>query len=120
MSTLHDLREGDVRVCPSLPIQLNRLDIIVLRHIALRLDHELLSCIITIAQLDRHLIEERTGDAHRGIGSRQALDVEQSQGSHHIPSTQLTLVLVLSVAVAMDTIRPVELIKDGTNPVLRQ
>ena len=120
MSTFHDFREGDVRVCPSLPIQLNRLDIIVLRRIALRLDHELLSCIITIAQLDCHLVEERAGNAHRRVGSRQALDVEQSQGSHHIPSTQLTLILVLSVAVAMNAIRPVELIENGTNPVLRQ
>ena len=46
------------------------------------------------------------------------LHIEESKGSHHIPGTQLSLVLILAIAVAVQGFSTVKFIAYGPGPLL--
>ena len=96
------------------------LHIDVLLRVVLRSDDELAALVVVLVELDGSFVEDGAADAEGRFGRGQTIDCKESERGHHVPSAQLSLVLVLSVAVAMNAVGAVELVADGTHPLLRE
>src|SRR5690606_17562097 len=46
--------------------------------------------------------------------------VKQPHASHYIPCAQLSLILILTVPIAMKTVNPIKFVADGAHPLLGQ
>ena len=67
-----------------------------------------------------NLVKQRRTHTERRVLICQPLDIKQPDRGDREPGAELALILVLTIAITMDALGTVELVKNGTDPFLGQ
>src|SRR5690606_29237350 len=99
-----------------LSVQRYRLHIMMLRCISCRLNLNS----ITLTVSNRHPIKKRASNLESRVLFYQPFYIEQSDGCHHIPRPQLSLIFILSVTISMNFLRAIEPVTNLPHPFLTE
>ena len=106
-ASLEDFRIRDTAALMQLAVEACGLYIICIGSVALCLYHEFSACGVDRTELDFYPVEQRAAYLHVGILGCTSLHVEEAHRRHYVPRTELSLVLVLAVTVAVLCSAPV-------------
>ena len=119
-TALCEVGERQIWVVERFAVEVDALHIGVLLAVVEGNDIEVFSFVVFIVEAYFHSVEDWTADAECGRVDGETVDAEQSERRDNVPSAQLTLVLILTVAVAVNSVGAIELNEDGAHPFLRE